>query len=145
MSDPLPTKLVIYISRPAPGLTADDVRALMLEACGFNVMNGVKGLLAYDPRGFLQAIEGTAEAIDDVMARITRDTRHRAMQKLFEGPVATPQFLTFIDAICTSDAPASLALLSAIARARLSPDIVATMQQGFVMLDMRDDGEVRPG
>ncbi len=145
MSGPMPTKLVIYISRPAPALTMDDVRALMLEACGFNLMNGVMGLLTYDPRGFLQVIEGTMEAIDDLIVRIARDTRHHSMQMLFEGAVAAPQFITFHDAIRTVQSPASLALLSGIAQARLSPDIVTILQQGFAMLDRRDDGEVPPG
>lgn len=145
MSGPMPAKLVIYISKPVAGLTVDDVRALMFEARGFNLMNGVTGLLTFDPRGFLQAIEGTAEAIDDLMPRIVRDTRHRAMQVTFEGAVATPQFVTFHDAIRSIEAPASLELLSATARARLSPNIVTILQQSFAMLDTGDGGGVAAG
>ncbi len=139
-SSPMPTKLVIYISRADPTLAIDDVRSLMFEARGFNAMNGVMGLLTYDPHGFLQAIEGTADAIDDLMRRIARDTRHHSLQTLFEGAVATPQFVTFHDAIRTAQAPASLALLSDTARARLSADVVSILQQGFAML-LSDSGE----
>ncbi len=139
---PMPTKLVVYISRSAAGLTLDAVRALMFEARGFNLMNGVMGLLTYDPRGFLQAIEGPAEAIDDVIARIVRDSRHRDMQILSEGPVATPMFGTFHDAIRTTDTPASLDVLSRAARARLAPAVISIVQQGYAMLDMREPGPV---
>ena len=145
MPGPMPTKLVIYISRPAAALTVDDVRALMFEARGFNAMNGVMGLLTYDPRGFLQVIEGTAEAIDDLIVRIARDTRHHSMHVLHEDVVATPQFVTFHDAIRTSGPLAGLSILSETARARLMPEIALIIERGFALLDDQVDGDGASG
>lgn len=130
----IPTKICVYISRAVPDLSIDDVRVLIFEARGFNAINGIAGFLTFDRRGFLQAIEGTEDAIDELLATIARDPRHQNMQMILDTPVDAPQFMTFNDFICDGDRLASLALLPQTTLGRLSGEIAGAIGQGFVRL-----------
>jgi hypothetical protein len=128
------SRICVYVSRPAPGLAIEDVRALVFEARGFNAINGITGLLTYDRRGFLQAVEGMGEAIDELIATIARDPRHSDMDVILDGPAWSRQFASFHDFICEGDRLASLALLQHATLARLSGDIAGAIGQGFARL-----------
>lgn len=131
---PIPSRICIYVSRAVPDLTIDDFRALIFEARGFNAINGVTGLLTYDRRGFLQAIEGTSEAIDELIAAIARDPRHHAMEIILDAPVSAPQFASFHDFLCEGERVASLSILNCTTLARLSGEVAGAIGQGFVRL-----------
>ena len=139
---PIPSRIYVYISRAAPGLTLDDVRALIFEARGFNAINGITGLLTYDRRGFVQAIEGTGEAIDELIAAIRRDPRHHDMDVILDAPVSAQQFASFHDFLCEGEHVASLSILNCTTLARLSGDVAGAIGQGFARLQDAASDEV---
>ncbi len=134
---PMPTKLIAYISRRAAGLGTAEIERLMFEARGLNAINGIRGILTCDARGFLQAVEGTSDAIDELKLRILRDPRHRDICMLLEVPTDGCQFDDFTDLLCPSGLLASPATFSDWVLARLSGEVASAIGRGYAMLSER--------
>lgn len=133
----MPTKLIAYISRRTAGLGVAEIERLMFEARGLNAINGVRGILTFDARGFLQAAEGTSDAIDELKHRILRDPRHRDICMLLETPTDGWQFDGFTDVLCPPGLLASPAILSDWVLARLQGDVASAIGRGYAMLSER--------
>lgn len=104
MSEALPIKSLIYVSRAAPGLDADDLDKIHHSAVNLNALDGITGLLVYNGSHFLQIVEGASDAIDDLLERLRRDPRHSDIQVVDE---------TMVDAISFPDWSMSLVKVSA--------------------------------
>lgn len=76
MSVAYPIRSLIYVSDARPGLTADDLDRIHHAARNLNALDGITGLLVFNGERFMQIIEGTGEAIEDLLARLRRDPRH---------------------------------------------------------------------
>lgn len=81
-----------YISSVAPRLPADILETILLTSRRRNMAAGVSGLLVFDGRRFLQALEGDAEAVESAFRRISADPRHRAVVTLSRRDVAARDF-----------------------------------------------------
>jgi hypothetical protein len=127
-------RTIVYISRPADGLTIDDVHRLVFEARGFNAMNGLHGLLSYDARGFLQVLEGSSDAVDEMFAKLRIDRRHRDMVVNYDAVSEERGFLTFSDFVCEGARRADVTLLPVTARARLSAEVIAAIEEAYAAL-----------
>ena len=68
-----------YVSRAAVGLSDDDVFNIYKTAMEYNALDGVTGLLIFDGGWFMQIIEGSQTALDALLVRMSRDTRHHAL------------------------------------------------------------------
>ncbi len=77
-------KQYLYIST-APGLSDEQVEAIVDESARNNTANAVTGLLFYNGRNFLQLFEGDGETVDALMVRIKNDPRHDGFSVLYEG------------------------------------------------------------
>jgi hypothetical protein len=73
---------VVYCSRAAPGVTAQDIDAIIATARRFNAAHGITGLLVFGSDVFFQWLEGPKASILELMARIHRDTRHNTVVEL---------------------------------------------------------------
>jgi hypothetical protein len=82
----------LYMSRATRPLTDLDVELLAKRASEFNSNIGVTGLLLFDGRRFMQAIEGDAEPVDSLMANIKQDDRHDMLQIMAQGPARQRKF-----------------------------------------------------
>jgi hypothetical protein len=67
-----------YISTATPHVTDGDIDDILCASRLNNRRNGVTGLLIFDGRRFLQALEGDKHAVDAAFLRIKGDPRHRA-------------------------------------------------------------------
>ena len=67
---------LFYVSRPRPGIAAAEVHRIVGTSQVNNRRRGVTGLLVYDGQAFAQILEGQAEALEELMARIGADDRH---------------------------------------------------------------------
>ena len=65
-----------YASRLKKPLSHAVVEKIMAVSRRNNKKLGVTGALCSSPRGFLQIMEGPAEAVNDLYNRIVRDPRH---------------------------------------------------------------------
>ena len=84
-------KHIVYVSQAAKAFSKDDLAGLLSHSRTRNSADDITGLLVYRynddfRRGnFLQVLEGTGEALDDVWRRISGDPRHHTIIVLEEG------------------------------------------------------------
>jgi hypothetical protein len=80
MEGSLELKTLTYTSRASLDLSADDLAQIHQSAQRLNALDGITGLLVFDGVRFLQIIEGSEEAIDNLVERLRRDPRHNAVE-----------------------------------------------------------------
>ena len=73
-------KSLTYTSHASLDLDAADVERIQRTARELNALDGTTGLLIFNGTHFLQVIEGTPEAIDDLVERLRRDPRHHGLE-----------------------------------------------------------------
>jgi len=66
----LQLKTLTYTSRARLDLSAQDLADIHESARHLNALDGITGLLVFDGTRFLQIIEGSEEAIDDLVERL---------------------------------------------------------------------------
>ena len=86
MSSPQCYRL-IYASRSAVTTSPEGIAAILETARRKNREEGVTGLLYFDHRTFLQALEGTREAVNRTFQRIGPDPRHADVTLLFYAAI----------------------------------------------------------
>lgn len=106
----------------------------MFEARGFNLLNGIGGILAYDRRGFLHCIEGTGDAVDEVLERVREDPRFRCIRVLEDIWREECEFTAFHDLIGSNAAPVSTEALARLWRVHLSPGTMQLLDEGLAAL-----------
>ncbi|HEX9965970.1 MAG TPA: BLUF domain-containing protein [Allosphingosinicella sp.] len=73
-------KTLTYASRARLDLTDQDLAAIHQAARHLNALDGISGLLLFDGSRFLQIIEGSEDAIDNLVERLRMDPRHSAFE-----------------------------------------------------------------
>ena len=73
-------KTLTYTSRARLDLAEADVAAIHQTARHLNALDGISGLLLFDGSRFLQIVEGTEEAVDNLVGRLRMDPRHSAFE-----------------------------------------------------------------
>ena len=81
-----------YISTARPGLIDADIDAILASSRRHNNRNGVTGILVYDGKRFLQALEGERDAVELTYHRIKADPRHRATVQLSLRDIGKREF-----------------------------------------------------
>lgn len=67
---------------------ADIVRACNLH----NKENGITGVLFYENRNFIQALEGEEDAVRGTLKRVQKDPRHTNLKVLVDKPIEERSF-----------------------------------------------------
>ena len=83
---------IVYMSRATALMTDIDVQDLADRASESNKALSVTGLLLFDGRRFMQAMEGEKEAVQGLMARISEDPRHDMIAMVSDGPAIRRKF-----------------------------------------------------
>jgi hypothetical protein len=69
-----------YTSLARLDLQSSDLEDILRTACDLNAFDGITGLLVFNGTHFLQIIEGSHDAIDDLLERLRRDPRHSGLE-----------------------------------------------------------------
>jgi hypothetical protein len=85
-------KSLTYTSFARIDLTADDLNAILHTARDFNALDDITGLLIFNGTHFLQIIEGSDSAIDDLVDKLRRDPRHSNLEVRDERPITKRAF-----------------------------------------------------
>jgi hypothetical protein len=88
-------KAVVYTSQVSHPMGPHHMEQLVQMARVSNTKWGLTGMLLCSERGFGQCLEGPPDAVDERMAAIRRDSRHRNVQILFEMLVEAREFSTW--------------------------------------------------
>jgi hypothetical protein len=83
---------VFYVSRMGDGIAHRDVRSILEHSRRRNRMLDVTGCLTCTGRHFAQVIEGRADAIETLVARIGADPRHRDVRTVLDRAISTRQY-----------------------------------------------------
>lgn len=83
---------LFYVSEILAPISAVDVQVILGASQIRNRRLDVTGMLAQSNGHFAQVLEGRREAVDEVMARISRDSRHAAVHILLEESITRRQF-----------------------------------------------------
>lgn len=70
----------VYVSKTAPELVAGDIERLIAGARRRNRQLDLTGALLVCDGHFAQALEGQADAVDGMMAKIAHDARHHDLR-----------------------------------------------------------------
>ena len=85
-------KTLAYTSRARLDLSPADLADIHQTARHLNALDGITGLLLFDGARFLQIVEGAEEAIDNLVERLRRDSRHSALEIRDSRSVAARSF-----------------------------------------------------
>ncbi len=81
-----------YASRLSRDTGPDALGKIMTVSRRNNKKLGVTGALCYSPRGFLQILEGPADMVNQLYARIIKDKRHSFVTLLDYSPIPYRDF-----------------------------------------------------
>lgn len=85
-------KQIVYVSAARRDLDGSEYEQILSTARRRNAENGVTGMLLTIDQGFLQVLEGSADAVDETFARIARDHRHISVRKLYDATTHSRSF-----------------------------------------------------
>ena len=85
-------KTLIYYSRAIRPMNQEDLDSLLVQARDFNGAHRITGLLLYQNRSFIQALEGGEEDVDKLYVRILKDKRHTEVTKLYDQEATYSSF-----------------------------------------------------
>lgn len=83
---------LIYASRLAKGCGPKDIDAIIKISRVKNAKAQITGALCYDPRSFLQCLEGPRDAVNDLYRKIGADPRHQQVSLIEFSEIAERDF-----------------------------------------------------
>lgn len=78
---------IIYVSKTDQPWSDDDLDRLLFQSRQNNERLHITGMLLYDEQTFLQIIEGTANDIIGLYAKISQDSRHHDVVTIVEKSI----------------------------------------------------------
>ena len=91
---------ISYRSKASRDLSPQELDAILTSARAFNADCGVTGVLFYSLGEFMQYIEGSHAAINQVYQRILDAGAHHDVVQLYMGEIASRQFDTWHMGFC---------------------------------------------
>jgi hypothetical protein len=73
-------KTLIYTSKAQANIQSSEVSGIIAASRTNNPLDGITGLLVFNGASFLQIIEGSESAVDDLAMRLRGDPRHCDMR-----------------------------------------------------------------
>ncbi|MGR8932416.1 MAG: phosphate-starvation-inducible PsiE family protein [Gammaproteobacteria bacterium] len=81
-----------YLSTPTRPMSNDDLVDILNTARLNNASLGVSGMLLFTGKEFIQVLEGEEKIIDDLVAQIKKDPRHKNFRIIERKPIAERQY-----------------------------------------------------
>jgi hypothetical protein len=85
-------KSFTYTSWARPGISAEEVQAIISSSQVNNPLDGITGVLVFNGTAFMQILEGSEAAVDELVCRLARDPRHSNMSARDERLIARRTF-----------------------------------------------------
>jgi hypothetical protein len=83
---------LIYVSSAVRPFSRTDLISLLERSRAANARADITGMLLYQAGNFIQALEGPADAVQQLFTVIQADDRHERVQVLIERPLSARQF-----------------------------------------------------
>ena len=85
-------KTLIYFSRAIRPMDQEDLDSLLVQARDFNGSHRITGLLLYQNRFLIQALEGEDDEVNRLFGRIIKDERPAEVTKLYDQKATQSSF-----------------------------------------------------
>ncbi len=112
---------LIYASEASDPLQASGIDDMLRTARAKNRLRDITGLLMFDHRYFLQALEGDRQHLSDLYGSLVRDTRHQRLLLLQCVAVDERQFVDWSMGFAPADASRQRLLLRHTASSQFEP------------------------
>ena len=122
------TYQIIYTSESSTPMQMDELEELLEHARGSNAKRGITGALVYVDGVFLQILEGDAETVQNLMAKISRDVRHETVTVLKKGEISSTTFRDWSMAYVSATSE-QIAQWVGLSGTTTVPDILSDMRQ----------------
>ena len=119
---------IVYTSEAQPNFQLGELGAILYDARFHNNRNTVSGVLLFDGRRFLQALEGEPQEVRDTFARISRDKRHRRIKILCDRTIECREFGIWDMATEVREAPDYSKSVVELVASVSSPEIKAAFE-----------------
>lgn len=73
---------LVYVSTAQDGVDLNEFKRILLQAQTNNQRRDLTGMLAFNSKIFLQALEGARDQVNELYARLMRDPRHHTVTML---------------------------------------------------------------
>jgi len=83
---------LIYVSAAVRPFRYVDLRDMLTKARKFNGSQAISGMMVYQARSVLQALEGPEDAVITLFERIRRDPRHTAIRLVSRTSISLKEF-----------------------------------------------------
>jgi hypothetical protein len=92
---------IVYVSLASESMSSQQLQTLLAWCRHENEKSQVTGVLVYHQREFLQLLEGEADVVTTLFAKIEFDQRHQQVYKLWDGPICERSYahwsMAFVD------------------------------------------------
>jgi len=119
---------IIYSSESSTPMQMDELEDILQQARVNNATAGITGALIYVDGVFLQILEGEADTVRALMARIAKDLRHETVTVLKEADIPAAVFNDWKMAY-VSATPAQVAQWIGLSGATAIPEILTDLRQ----------------
>jgi len=92
MNTPQEPYCLVYVSQATHDFQEPELAELLAISRRNNAVTGITGLLMYESRLFMQALEGPRAAVEALFQKISRDPRHTDVQIVCEDLIQSRYF-----------------------------------------------------
>lgn len=92
MNHPLAPYCLVYVSQATHDFSDEELADLLAVSRRNNAATAITGLLMYESRVFMQALEGPRAQVEALFERIRRDARHTDVQIICEDTIQARYF-----------------------------------------------------
>lgn len=78
---------IVYFSSAVKPFSEEDILVILEQSRRNNAENNITGMLLYMDESIIQILEGEQKAVENLLARIQQDTRHRDIVAVFKRPI----------------------------------------------------------
>ena len=83
---------ISYVSTAHKDLQEQEVDDIMNKTNKFNKAQNISGILLYNERNFFQLLEGEKKTVEDLYAKIIKDSRHDNIIKFLDKKASKPPY-----------------------------------------------------
>ena len=128
---------LIYSSR-STGIGPEDVESILVGAREYNSGANVTGLLCFSAERFLQCLEGSRSAVNEIYRRILIDRRHEGAEILRYAEVEHRDFASWSMAYVGDTAMNRVRLLRYSGHDEFRPESLTGNSARLLLLDLAD-------
>ncbi len=86
---------ILYSSAATSSMTSAQLSALAIQSSESNHEGGISGCLVYHKREFMQLLEGEQDEIENLLAKIIKDSRNTNLKVIWQGPIEQRAFASW--------------------------------------------------